>query len=511
LKYQWIRYLSTENVPDEFWSRLFAKLFRKIKALENFFCDDDDWELIPAQLRFVPMYLRDSHQKPLLPDWPNKDFGEAYISEKYDPVIDHPILRKLGVTDLSMNEFITRLAHDLSLKRRFSFWKSKSNEDPWHEKIASVLLQAIEKQPGHKARIDQIKLVPLINSNRKWVPPRNASIFFPTCRGIDIPTDLELNLVAPQRLRWPAVMELFRQLGVSECAPERVFPDIKRACVSSNWTVASAVEHLKFVFWNHDRLLVQHNPVMIFSARNIKYWPHYDRSYINSAANWFYNPGSKELYSAAVVIGQPLPEVLKSSMEFLHPLYFEAFNNIERRNDKTGPEWLEHYVQVKTIPQLQRRRDLTKVSFEVAYIARNNPQKLLGVLKANWQQARGSSVWQDDFRSLNVQVPILNSYNNLQLRNTYLPLPRLRSIVKRLGLKSNFGFIQELRDITDEDVGEWRFLNRFGVGMEEDMNFWINALKNARLALKMDVKVTSEIYTHIQRLCTTAEHESLLR
>ncbi|KAF2187478.1 hypothetical protein K469DRAFT_749209 [Zopfia rhizophila CBS 207.26] len=504
LKYQWIRYLSTENVPDEFWTQLQKKLLEKLKTVDKFICANE-MECFPEYLRFVPNALRDHIQDPLIPDCDCEDHDEMYVSEEYDQILDHPILRKLGVTDLTMKEFIHRLASDVKLGEDESLWKCAPIEDVWHEELATVLLKAMNQSSEDKSQIGKIPLVPLTNTNRKWVPPRGACIFFPTCRGIEIPTDLNLSLVDPHRLRWSGVVELFKCLGVSECEPERIFPEIKHACQSSEWGLKTAVEHLKFIFWNHDRLATQQNPVMVVSAAKTKFWPH------KTGTGWIYRPGIEGDYSAADIIDQPLPMELKSKIFFLHPLYYETFKNCERRQDKTGIEWLEEFLDVKVIPQLQRRSNRDQLSFEVDYIARHKPQQLLGLLKANWSQVRRLASWQKDFKALNVQVPILDSDTKLLLRETYLPLPKLRTIVARLDLEKDFGFIQELQDINDDNVGEWRFLSQLGVGVEEDLNFWIHILKKARQAQEMDVTVTSEIYSQLQRLCVIEEHESLLR
>ena len=176
-----------------------------------------------------------------------------------------------------------------------------------------------------------------------------------------------------------------------------------------------------------------------------------------------------------------------------------------------GANQIEEFLEIKAIPQLQKRNRPQEISSEIDYIARHQPQKLLGILKSQWPNVRSLTNWQNSFKGLDIQVPILDSDTKMPLHETYLPLPKLRAIAARLDLEKNFGFLQELEDIDDDSIREWRFLSRLGVTVEEDLHLWIKMLKKARQNENADVAQTSEIYMQLQRLCVTEEHESLLR
>jgi len=103
-----------------------------------------------------------------------------------------------------------------------------------------------------------IMLLPLVPlSKGTWVAPRNASIFFPTSGGIDIPTDLPLNLVDGDTLHNLSRARLFSKLGVTECAPLRIFPLIQQVYQANRiqgTTWQAHMSHVEFLFWHHDKM-----------------------------------------------------------------------------------------------------------------------------------------------------------------------------------------------------------------------------------------------------------------
>jgi hypothetical protein len=506
LKYQWIRYLSTENVPDEFWSQLLQKLLQELRSVDNYIGSKGRFRL-PEHLRFVPKTIQDHEEQPLLPDCECNTHENIYVSTEYAEDLDYPILRKLGVTDLSMTEFVHRLEYDVGLDQR-SRWKRSPDETNWHEQIATVLLQQMDRSPTFKLQVDTIALVPLLNNSRQWAPARGATIFFPTCRGIDIPRDLPLSLVNPDYLESPNMIALFESLGISECLPERIFPLIKNACRSSKWTLGASREHIKFIYWNFDRLTLNelHNPTMIFTDENKKKWPH-------NKSSWIYHVKStnEDTYQAVEIFGRSIPFELQHEMHFLSPMYYDYFETCDNRNNKSGIVWLEDFLNLKSTPCIRERKNPLKLSPEIKYIARERPEKLLGVLKADWSRSGPDQAWLTDFKAVNAHVPILNSEAEMPLSETYLPLPKLRAIVSRLKLEDDFGFVEEVENVNELDFPEWTFLRSLGVGMEENLGFWIRLLKNARRANCVDVKVTAEIYTNLQRFCTDLRDKITLK
>jgi hypothetical protein len=217
LRYQWVRYLSTEYVQDGLWSQLQQNLFEKLKMKPAFVSMAGGF-LYPKDLRFVPLALRDGYGEPLLPDCDCGNHDEKYLSKEYDKMLDHPVLRNLGVTDLTTAEFIHRLEHDLNGPN--SRMVATPHEDTWHSRTATVLVKAMENKE-YSGQISRLPIIPLRNG--RWVRPSNGTIYFPTCLGIVIPTYLPLSIVDPHTLDDPERVKLFQRLGVHECDPNTLF------------------------------------------------------------------------------------------------------------------------------------------------------------------------------------------------------------------------------------------------------------------------------------------------
>ncbi|KAF1811006.1 hypothetical protein P152DRAFT_475063 [Eremomyces bilateralis CBS 781.70] len=505
LKYSWLRYLATNGVPDEFWGTLQSRLFSQLMDHSCFIPLGDRGTTLARSLRLVPTSLRDFENRPLLSecDCTTPHLHSRYVSDKYDATLDIPILRKLGLETLSTAEFIGLLRCDLK-PNGYSRLRTTPAESRWHTYLSRSLLRAVATSEQLAIGIKKLPLVPLLKDER-WVPSFNASIYFPKCRGIDIPRDLPLSLVDSRALINDERTELFRELGVSECAPQRIFPLLEQACRKDDWTMDTALDHLKFVFWNHTDLPSQGQRIslMVVSKDLLKQVP-------DLSTRWWYSPSSTDPCSAANVIGHPVPKQLKGEIQFLHPRYYEVFGACERRYDKSGIEWLEEFIQVKSIPE-PRIRAGAAIAEEFKYLATQKAHSIvLGVLKRQWSHVDFDIPWKADFQKL-ARVPILHSDDLSPLSSTYLPLPKLKAIVDRLELQSGFGFIKELDGMEDDGVSDWSFLRHLGVQYEEDFCFWLLLLKKAREKKNPGYIVMSEIYSRLLGFCSTPSHKTTLR
>jgi hypothetical protein len=148
------------------------------------------------------------------------------------------------------------------------------------------------------------------------------------------------------------------------------------------------------------------------------------------------------------------------------------------------------------------------MSEELLYIMGHLPQYLLGVLESDWRNYVKSNAW--DARIKAIKVPILNSTDSRILKKTFLPLPKLKAIVDGLGLGQSFGFLKELDGMTDVEVLKWRFLEYFGVGMADDVSFWIALLEHARTMDGVEKHQVFKIYARLQTFID-AKDVALLR
>ncbi|KAF2808268.1 uncharacterized protein BDZ99DRAFT_50741 [Mytilinidion resinicola] len=487
LRHHWIRYIPTDSVPDDLWNRIQIKLHKAISSRSLFFSRDNGRLWRANELRILIPSNKDEDGEPLFPDlaYPGPT---AYISDTYDRGIDIPILKSVGLSLLSMQDLLDRLAQDLN--RLSPRMHSMSPSNQWHSRVADLLISFMQHS-NHTEFLKKLPIVPL--NNGKWVRPRNASIFFPTSGGIDIPDGLpNLNLVDTGALRSQSRRTLFSKLGVIECEPSRIFPLIEERHRSGGTTPAQSVSYIRFIYWHHTKLPSKNLAISLAPSFVLnKQWfnPFYSRN------GWTYCPRSEDLHAMSRYIGFLMPDQLKDQIRFTYPAYYDELQKCERRNDKAGVDWFREYFQIKHTPQLCRRDNMQQISSEVEYIAKHQSQSLLGVLQANWHQY--CSEWDAYFKS--TELPILHSDKLQRLDTTYLPLPKLKSIVSRLGLEEGFGFLKELEDIAEHTASKWAFLDRFGVVMEENVSFWLELLKKAQTNPETKIEVVFEIYANLQK------------
>jgi hypothetical protein len=493
LKYHWVRYLPFDDIADNFWRRLKEKILAKVIFSPFFFAANRSPPQIAGRLRFVPGLFRDENGEPLLADILSGD--SAYISESYDQDKDLPILRKMGTADLYVSEFLERLAADLDNQN--GRMRSISTEPKWHTTVADLLSACLENS-FNREQIHRLPIVPVKGGN--WAKgPLYATIYFPPVGGVEIPSDLPIHLVDSNALISESRKTLFSKLGVTEWAPERVFPLIEQQYDRNSVSFKESLEHIAFLFWHHDKL-----PQPIVSV-NIRPENPGQTGWFNSLVQggcWTYSHHSEDRYSMYNILNGLIPNELAHCIRIPNHEYYEKLERFERRNNKTAKEWLDNFLRVKQTPQLHRMSSRGQErSPELKYIARHVPEKLLGVLKQNWHQYHKSEEWDTYFKT--TKVPIIQSEILCNLNDTFLPLPKLRSIVTRLHLEEGFGFLREMGAVTDETAMQWMFLERFGVGIQEDVRFWLRLLNQARKKESNDEKVVFEIYSRLQSFAST--------
>jgi hypothetical protein len=462
-----------------------TKIHKGLASKPVFYAESDVYatKRLATELRIVPKKYRDEDGNPLL-----RNLGALkvwHISEKYQ-ISDLNVMKKLGTQELAGNEFLYHLAGDLdSSEPRMRTIKS----DEWHTRVANLLVEEM-KNPNAINFIKKLALVPL--NNGKWVAPFNEEIVFPTLGGITIPIDLELTIVDQNALEIPSRKQLFSLLGVKDCLPQTVFQLIEQRYRAGTVNGPQSINHIKFVFWHHDKLSTRGISLQLAPS-----WVKGRWFYPNDDTNgWTYCPNSGEKTSMAKLFGEAHPSEWRDHFKYPHSIYYAGLQNMDRRNNRNAVEWFDEFLQVHQTPQLYRRSDRSRRSFEVEFIAENKPECLLGIISTNWAQYHKCDSWDNYFRA--VAVPILDSDEALNLENTYLPLPKLRKIVRELKLEYGFGFIKEISDIDDLDLIKWSFLERFGVGIDADVTFYIHLLKQAYNQHRTDGAAAFKIYARLQ-------------
>jgi hypothetical protein len=109
----------------------------------------------------------------------------------------------------------------------------------------------------------------------------------------------------------------------------------------------------------------------------------------------------------------------------------------------------------------------------------------------------------------------LETGSTLQLRKTFLPLPRLKKIAEGLRI-ATFPFLLMPQDLADEDENEWQFLKQFGVrsgGGSDELHFYVKALSKIADETEDEdecssdtIKAIFEVYAAIEQNCSSPVH-----
>jgi hypothetical protein len=503
LRYQWVRYLTVDSIPDDFWGELQRDLINHLKV-KMVFASCCEQRLFRSEARIVPARLRDDDGDPLLPDCDCTKCGNGtYISERYDWNLDLPVLEKLGVQELKCEEFVHKLHVDLN-KDSALMW-SEHVDDNWHTQIAEVLLNMMSATKNRESLADEIRLLPLIPLiGKRPAPTKGVSIYLPSCGGIDIPRDLPLGLVQPESLRNEARAKLFDRLGVMECGPKQVIGLIESASKTTgerSISLQESVGHIKFLCWHDDKIPFPSPTIHVFDIHSQKFDP-------NLTTNgWTYSPLQVNKYRLCQILDpENNPHELQGKARFLNRAYYEALSGQSTRHDKAPYKWVTEFFNLRFMAKLTKRGDLSKLSPELEWLIEYKSKFLLGTIRDQFGQLK-SNAWKNKLSKC--LVPIINSQLNMPLHDSYLPIPKLMEIVSGLGLQRNFGFVSELKG--ESHWSKWKEFRYLDVGTEEDLTFWIRILKKARAIAAMDVAKMGKIYGNLQRVCRTDDDIARIR
>jgi hypothetical protein len=494
LRYQWVRYLTIDPIPDDLWDTLRRDLIAGTISRDTLVNVHGEG-VFPTEARIVPAWLRDNDGDALLPDCScDECFNGKYISELYDQELDVPVLKKLGVRDLEPNEFVHNLQVDL--KSDIPRMWSKDVTDDWHTNISQVLLTILETNKSSRDLIDQIKHLPLIPIIGKGPShSKGVSIYMPTCGGIDIPQGLLSGLVQPAALRNDTRAKLFRTLGVTECDPEQVIGLISAASRKSGdrtINLEQSVQQVNFLYWHHDKIPLRSQAIRVFDIDSEMFDP-------NPSSNvWTYWATKASKYDLYQIFSSEKRSVeLQGHVRFLNPAYWEALRGETKRHDKDPMRWFTHYFRLRSATRLGARSKPKMLSYEIKWLMEYNSGLLLGTIWRDMSTFLKHSALHAPLSKC--LVPIMDSQLKIPLLESYLPIPNIVEIVSGLGLERDFGFV--LEPSGQSDLSKWKQFHLLGIEMEEDLNFWIRVLKKASAKSSISVANMGEIYWNLQRMC----------
>ena len=455
LCYQWMRYLPSDSIPDDFWGSLWPMMRELLKNTKIVKSWSENGLHFPPSLSKLD--LLDKNGEPLFPDLPE----ERYLSRRYSKD-DWSMLQRIGAIVYNWGHVIEHLRADLASPS--SRWKSLTSDQDWRTRVCNMLLQAFNSGNTFKQTQESMKSLDLVLlQGGKWVSARAMSIYFPNTKGILIPTDLGLTMVQTATTTNQTWRKLQSHLGVTDCPSESVISAISRRYKNAQSIISldNSIAHLRYLYWN----LPEGSQAL---DRNI--WLLDQNKGAVPSTKFLYFDISGDEHNPADIFkaSQNLPGF---NAHLLHPDYVKAETGT--RSDNSWLSWLETVAGVRRNPQLCGKGS-TDLSAEFLYLINHRSEIVLWILKRFWsnyeQQVRHVEKILRD-RQFKVE-----GNSRLMLSSTFLPLPKLENLVREHRIP-NFPFIQMSPLPHDEEKGDWEFLRRFEVGIDDSVGFFLRAIE----------------------------------
>lgn len=440
------------------------------------------------------------NKEPLLPDLAD----EIYIADGYDPR-HRKCLSALGVVNMSWSDNIHLLKADIM--RLTSRLRSKPSTDPWHETFSDLLIEPFENPSlSHLQQyLKPLALLPLSDS-RSWTGAPGVSvggprrIYFACVGKTPIPKSLPLNVLDAVASVNPKRRAFAEAMGVEKCSKATVFAEIrKRHCETS----VPVIDNDQFIFLYHQQCNVD----------DIKEWVKVPLTTGGTARAkdtnlYFASDGEFDMFML-------LPKQ-NATAKFLASSLLNAQSPSTSFNNEDWRTWLARATGARSFPPLLNTATSNKfgssrvLSPEVIDVAKHNPRKFLGMLKAHWNEyAEESYFVKEELRDFEVHC---RSGKLVGLRTAYLPTEVVIQTINNLGISESTIPLLSVSDgtLNESACRSWRFLEEFGVNSKPDMDFYVLALR----ALASDPTETrsgivTNIYTCMAEMATIQDHERL--
>ncbi|KAL3457946.1 hypothetical protein BJX64DRAFT_267650 [Aspergillus heterothallicus] len=491
LRHEWLQYLPSAQIYDEFWAGLREMIFEALKETKVLFSIGNSVLERPVNLHNISSRKCDRHGKPLLDDLE----PAVYLSKSYRWSRHIENLRELGVTSLPITSFLDRLEPYLQGNR--PRYLDSALDDDWHEKVANVLVHAL-KIPRRGIVHERIKKMPLIPAGGSLCSADRAEIYFPDDdQGNPIPVDLKkILLIDREALENPSRRKLVNLLGVTHCKSDRVVKAIlQRYNKFGGVTLANSVSHLCYLFrvlGKDDTLdlrifIMDQDGTPVYRAQPTFGIPvTKDDLYFETLGDY----GTRAL--AQVIASNPTRSTAKPDMHLIHSAYIAAVPAGTVRHRRTWEQWLEEVALVRRIPRLKRRQGFN-LSDLAEYLTRYNPLSLLGVLKEHWASYASELTPNVVAQLKEMQVPCMNKQMQKRLEETSFPSTEMRGFVRDAGVEGEFSYFLALPDTAGVTTG-WKFLAKLGVTLRPTIKFFFHILEELINKDELDARAEAAIF-----------------
>jgi hypothetical protein len=499
-----LRYLWLEFVPNRPMEHLWKPLYAKIRELLKDMPVLQTWEgrifKRPSELkRLIPRTLHDG--APIFGDLPN----EKYLAPEYG---QHNVLEELGVKIINWSDFLERLQADLMSSH--SKMRSLAPNDEWHASCAALLLEAFENAQAQveQQKIKRMAIIPLLGG--QWISsvqvltfggPR--PIYFPSTYDVPIPENLFLQLVEAGAASVLKRANLFRKLGVQNCAEEEVIGSINfRHQISTEGASHSSVpaSHFKYLF---------HFGTSPDLLKNWLFVPT-EAGCLRKASKQLYFLSNEE-YDTQQLLGSGCETKENGLAAFVRRELVEFESPHVRCRNLSWLEWLKRATGARYFPPLVEDPSASQLSPVMLAVLEQSCEKFVGLLQAHWNTEYESTISklpQISSKLGECRVPC-ESKATRQLRSTYLPSIEIKSKVKELCVEREFPILKLPVTLDRTNYRRWRFLEDLGVGHKLDLRLYMLVLEEMRVSDNVVAQNVADVYRCMAKTTQLEEQEKL--
>jgi hypothetical protein len=498
-----LRYLWLEFVPNRPMEHLWKPFYAKIRELLKDMPILQTWKgrifKRPSEIKYLGPYTL-HHDAPIFDDLPN----EKYLAPEYG---QSNVLEEFGVKILSWSDILERLEADLMSSH--SKMRSIAPNDEWHASCAALLLQAFKNASAKVAqpKIKQMAIIPLLSG--QWTTLQAPTfggphpIYFPSTDGVPIPENLFLRLVEPGAASVPKRANLFRKLGVQNCAKEEI---------------------IRLINFHHQKYTESASHSLVPTS-HFKYLFHFDTS-PDLLRNWLLVPteagclckASKQLYflsdeeyDTQQLLGSGCETKKNGPAAFVRRELVESESPHAHCQNLSWPEWLKRATGARYFPPLVEGPSVPQLSPVMLAVLEQSCEKFVGLLQAHWITEYESTISKLPWISSKLgkcRVPC-ESKATCQLRSTYLPSIEIKIKAKELCVEREFPILKLPVTLDRTNYRHWRFLEDLGVGHKLDLTFYMLVLEKMRCSDNVAAQNVVDVYRCMAKTAQLEEQEKL--
>jgi hypothetical protein len=499
-----LRYLWLDFVPSRPMEHLWKPLYAKIRELLKDIPILQTWKgrifKRPSELKLlVPCTLH--RGAPIFDDLPN----EKYLAPEYG---EGNVLKELGVEIIAWSDTLERLQADLMSSH--SKMRSLAPNDEWHASCAALLLLAFENAQSQvtQQEIKRMDIIPLLDG--RWTSslqeltfggPR--PIYFPDTDGVPIPKIPPFQLVEARAASVLKRANLFRKLGVQNCAKEEVILWIDfHHQLSTKGTSHSSVpaSHFKYLFHFGTSPDLLKNWLLVPT----------EAGYLREASEQLYFLSNEE-YDTQQLLGSGCETKENGPAAFVRRELVEFESPHARCQNLSWLEWLKRATGARYFPPLVEDPSASQLSPVMLAVLEQNCEKFVGLLQAHWNTEYESTISKlPQISSKLGECRVLcESKATRQLQSTYLPSIEIKSKVKELCVEREFPILKLPVTLDRTNYRHWRFLEDLGVGHKLDLRFYMLVLEEMCVSDNVAAQNVADVYRCMAKTVQLEEQEKL--